>query len=747
MGPPSGRGVKAAARRGDARTVTPTGMAPPSRAAPLVLAAAVVGAGVSAHAAHDAIERAHRATVDEAQRAALRLVSDEARRTLAAAPPAPAAPPENDGATAKTCNGPDCPHAADSGGEHPVGHPRSRRPARRKARKRRAKAKAIRERRRQVEASGPAPPAQPAAARPTRPSMQARLLQFLAEHPTIDGVRVRGDDGALSFAGTFPEGAYRRETGPVEVVATDPAGLASATAMAAIDERFALASTVTIVLVGFVALRFRRRLLVLSEVAQGVAAGRFDDLPALSGRDEFRWIADTLRETADLVREQIERVHGRNAHLVRDLALQGDHLARLTRCAALLVSPVAGDDGLDAAFSALVEDTDACLGVLFEAGSDGALVPRSARGMPLAAIRANAPAQRGWLAAAGRSREVSTHPAWTQAHPWMAAAGRVVPLEGVVTVGLRHRGRLEGLLVLAARHPFPERELGFLRDVARPFAIAMANRRAYHTQRALARTLAERNDELVRQRDELRALDRLRNQFVANISHELRTPLGAVVGYAELLADEIYGPINDEQREALEGILETAAHLLQLVNQVLDLSKADHEIAPEPRPVDARAVAEEAARMCAHLTKTRPYDIVVSGAPEAPIVSDPEYVRQILVNLIGNAVKFTPEGWVRVEVERSDDGGVAIHVRDSGRGIAPEHAELVFEAFRQVDQSSTRAADGAGLGLAISRRIARCLGGDLSLESRPGEGSTFTLHLPRACPRPESPLEPAKEAA
>lgn len=220
-----------------------------------------------------------------------------------------------------------------------------------------------------------------------------------------------------------------------------------------------------------------------------------------------------------------------------------------------------------------------------------------------------------------------------------------------------------------------------------------------------------------------------------------------MIGYAELLLDGLYGPVAPEQREALEGILETASHLLGLVNQVLDLSKAEHEITPQPAPCDLRAAAEEAARMCGHLTKERPYDIEVLGARQARVVTDPEYVRQILVNLVGNAVKFTQKGHVRVYVERTPGGGARVRVCDTGPGIAPEHLELVFEPFRQVDGSSTRAADGAGLGLAISRRIARRLGGDITVTSTPGRGSEFTLRLPATLPEATSDLQLAQEAA
>ncbi|RMG99747.1 MAG: sensor histidine kinase [Deltaproteobacteria bacterium] len=711
------------------------GIAPPSRAAPMILAASLVGAGLCAWAAQDAIVRHERRTLERAQAAALGLLAEEAARALATndAPPASAATP-----------GQGVPVDATDAKERGSTPPKRRKKVIRGKRPR----SRSRPRRNGPPAHPPVAEDAPASPRPApRPSIHDRIQSFLADHPTADGIRVRAADGALAFAGTFPESAYRREVGAVEVVARDPAGFGPHQSTVTVDERFAAASFASVALMGIVGLRLRRRLVRLSEVAHGVAAGRFDDLPALSGRDEFRWIADTLRDTADLVREQIERVHGRNAHLVRDLALQGDHLARLSRCAALLVSPVTGEDGLDAAFGALAEDTDAAIAVLFELTEDGALRPRSAVGIAPEAAEPSGDAWTDTLRTAADAETPTVLGGWDDTHPWMVAAGRAVPLDGVVAVPLRHRGTLEGLVVLATRHPLPRRELDFLADVARPFAIAMANRRAYRAQRSLACTLAERNDELLRQRDELRALDRLRKQFVANISHELRTPLGAVIGYAELLLDELYGPIQPDQREPLEGILETATHLLGLVNQVLDLSKAEHEVTPQPRACDLREIADEAVRMCAHLTKQRPYDIEVSGDDSVPLVTDPEYVRQVLVNLIGNAVKFTTEGHVRVVVRATPEGGGRVDVIDTGTGIAAEHLELVFEAFRQVDGSSTRAADGAGLGLAISRRIARRLGGELKVESALGQGSTFSIHLPAATPAHESELELAQEAA
>ncbi|HEU5194807.1 MAG TPA: ATP-binding protein [Methylomirabilota bacterium] len=252
--------------------------------------------------------------------------------------------------------------------------------------------------------------------------------------------------------------------------------------------------------------------------------------------------------------------------------------------------------------------------------------------------------------------------------------------------------------------------------------------------------------ELVRQNELLRrshiALEQasaLKSQFLANMSHEFRTPLNAILGYTSMLLKGVSGEMTAQQRRNLERIDSNSHHLLSIINDILDISRIEagkmpltlvefllpdmiREVLAEVEPLIARA----------RLAVSTEIDDAL------PVVkSDRQKVKQIVINLLTNALKFTPQGWVKVTAaydKRHDR--VAIAVADSGIGISSKDQEVIFEDFRQADDSPTRQYTGAGLGLAICRRLTQMLGGELMVRSALGEGSTFTLAIPRA-PRDE----------
>ena len=227
-----------------------------------------------------------------------------------------------------------------------------------------------------------------------------------------------------------------------------------------------------------------------------------------------------------------------------------------------------------------------------------------------------------------------------------------------------------------------------------------------------------------------RDLAKVRAQFLRTMSHELRSPLTSILGFAELLRNDIAGPLSETQREYLDDIHGAGAHLLSLVNDVLDLSRIDAgvwDLSPEYIDVTpfvegvAGSFAERAARKGLKLR------LDTASAP-ASVTADRRALTQILINLISNAIKFTEEGEVAVCVR--EDAALVIDVRDTGIGIAPEDQGRIFEEFSQVHQGIDRPYEGTGLGLAIARRLAQASGGDIVLTSTLGEGSTFTLRLP-----------------
>ncbi len=234
---------------------------------------------------------------------------------------------------------------------------------------------------------------------------------------------------------------------------------------------------------------------------------------------------------------------------------------------------------------------------------------------------------------------------------------------------------------------------------------------------------------------ELADATRAKDQFLAVMSHEMRTPLNAILGYVDLLDMGIGGDLAEGQRAHVERIRVGSRHLLELINDVLDLAKADARMLEmDLRPVDLQAVLEEVAALLESRAQVQGIGLMVEPCgPAIPhVLADLQRLRQILVNLVGNALKFTESGVVTVRCVPGDGDTVRIAVADTGVGIATEALALVFNEFYQVDSELTRTRGGSGLGLAISQRLARLMGGDISVESRLGAGSVFTLAIPAA---------------
>lgn len=244
-----------------------------------------------------------------------------------------------------------------------------------------------------------------------------------------------------------------------------------------------------------------------------------------------------------------------------------------------------------------------------------------------------------------------------------------------------------------------------------------------------AAQLAELNKQLHQRQEELEQAMGVRNRFYASMSHELRTPINAVIGYSTLMIDNIYGPLNEKQREGLQRTLRAARHLLELVNDVLDLSKIEAgKIELSMQPVNIATLIEDLFVTVRPLADEHGTKLTFEH-PEAPltVITDPRRVRQILLNLLSNAIKFGLQKPITVTCSRSDSGWISISVIDNGEGIAEEDQPRIFEEFVQVSPTQQL---GTGLGLPISKRLAMLLDGSLEVKSEPGQGSTFTLRLP-----------------
>jgi signal transduction histidine kinase len=259
--------------------------------------------------------------------------------------------------------------------------------------------------------------------------------------------------------------------------------------------------------------------------------------------------------------------------------------------------------------------------------------------------------------------------------------------------------------------------------------------------RDLRRSLDEATYDLIRLNKEVREASDRKSQFTARTSHELRTPLSAIIVFADLTLREAYGPLSDKLRNAQQHIVNSARHLKRIINDLLDLSKieaGEFEIDQAPYAIQDIVDVLESACSPIAVEKDLTWSIEVDPSMPAMLEGDGERIAQIAVNLAGNAVKFTEEGQVQVTLEPVDKDTWHIVVSDSGPGIPEDQHEKVFEAFRSLDKSGSKSvAASTGLGLAIARNLAAMMGGDISLQSELGVGSTFEVCLPLIIPHKE----------
>ncbi|HYD51003.1 MAG TPA: HAMP domain-containing sensor histidine kinase [Gemmatimonadaceae bacterium] len=237
---------------------------------------------------------------------------------------------------------------------------------------------------------------------------------------------------------------------------------------------------------------------------------------------------------------------------------------------------------------------------------------------------------------------------------------------------------------------------------------------------------------------ELEARDARKTEFFANISHDLRTPLSAVVTHAEILRDGILGELTPAQRESVAGIIRGGRQLLSQVNEILTYARGEAgQLRVAPTTIELPDLLRQVLVLSEPLATRKEVRLELRAErPLPPIVADREKVAHVLNNLLGNAIAFTPPGgrvWIDADLDEGAHGRAAvIEVGDTGIGIAPEHHELVFREFAQVDSSDSRRHHGTGLGLAIARRLVELHGGRIWVESRLGEGSRFRFTIPYA---------------
>jgi len=314
----------------------------------------------------------------------------------------------------------------------------------------------------------------------------------------------------------------------------------------------------------------------------------------------------------------------------------------------------------------------------------------------------------------------------------------LVSMLGVTTVGT-----IVGLALLAKSHVVAAFALlGGFAAVAAICLILLV--------RLIARTdhLGSANQELARRNQELQSATEAKSRFVANLSHELRNPLNAVIGFSELMSSGRVGPLDDRQREHLSIIRGSAQHLVALLDDALDLARIEAgHVRLDPTPTEPATVAVASASSVATVAAAKLIRVDVDARPAGVVLLDPGRLRQVILNFLSNALKFTPDGGqVTLRVQRERDG-LLIEVSDTGPGIEPPDQDRIFEEFFQL---SGLDRSGSGLGLAVTKLIAEAQGGQVGVRSIPGHGSTFYAWLPAPLanvPCPPAPVTPGGRSA
>ena len=297
-------------------------------------------------------------------------------------------------------------------------------------------------------------------------------------------------------------------------------------------------------------------------------------------------------------------------------------------------------------------------------------------------------------------------------------------------VPIMFRSELHGVILLGfseANRVLSSREIQFCQIVAFSTAIALSNAKKYEELQ-----IAAKRRQLIA--EQLAEANRLKSEFLANTTHELRTPIAAVVGYGDLLMQEVFGPLTDQQKSTMERLTQNARGMLGLVEDILDFSKLEKgEASLFVKQQEVGALLDELRRDLAPLESGKLLKVkyeIGEGVPS--IKTDWGKLKRILLGLLNNAVKFTEKGEVKLSVLSAGHGEISFIVSDTGIGIPSEQIPLIFEKFRQLDGSTNRRYGGTGLGLTITKNLVDLLGGKIEVESEVGKGSTFKVTIPVA---------------
>jgi CheY-like chemotaxis protein/HAMP domain-containing protein/prefoldin subunit 5 len=504
--------------------------------------------------------------------------------------------------------------------------------------------------------------------------------------------------------------------------------------------KFLIIFTISTMMVIFCSFYIGKRIsipiLEMKDVSTRLQEGDLAARNAIDRKDEFGFLARAINEMADSIESQM--AIQKDSNVIIETLVASKELRNAAH--ALLKNLMAITDSRLAAFYLLNDD-----GQTFEA--------LTAIGADADALQSfDAESMEGELGVALASKEIEhiTRIPEDTRFTFKAVAGQALPRE-IVTIPLLDRTEVKAIVSLANLKGYSYESLKVIQMCWLPMSTALTNILAGEKTQQLASELAEKNEELQAnaeelqsQTEELRATaaeleaqrlqvedaDRLKSEFLSNMSHELRTPLNSVLALSQLMISRGTGKDPDEEKSFLEVIERNGRQLLNLINDILDLSKIESgRMDILPAVFNSRLAVNRALDTVRPLAEEKGLNIEVSidAAPE--MESDEDKVNQILLNLLSNAVKFTEQGKITMEVTTTSQM-VSFVVRDTGIGILPQDLPHIFDEFRQVDGSVTRRHEGTGLGLAICQKLATLVGGKISVDSTIGQGSTFTLELP-----------------
>ncbi|ACK50830.1 multi-sensor signal transduction histidine kinase [Methylocella silvestris BL2] len=463
----------------------------------------------------------------------------------------------------------------------------------------------------------------------------------------------------------------------------------------------------------------------VQEGASRLASGDFDHPIEVHTGDEVEVLADEFNRMAAQLREFYARLEQKVDDRTRDLAQSVQELKALEEIGRALAASLDLSLVLQTALTRAVELAEADGGAIYTFDRErGAFHLAEAHGLDPSFVAALREVKLTRLD--GLLGEVAEHGRTVQVPEIADCAG--FPLRAAtIAAGFRSAlvvpliapdGVLGALVVESGKHgPFAANKVSLMQAFAHQSVLAMRNARLFRKAEENGRQLAVASEH--------------KSRFFANMSHELRTPLNAILGYAELLRDGLYGELPDRAKSVLERVESNGAHLLGLINDVLDLSKLEAgELSLVLDEYSMRNIVEQAIGATYSLAQAKGLRIDQTIEEPMPLGrGDERRLTQVLINILSNAIKFTDEGYVAIKAQTLADM-FEIVVTDTGPGIPPEDQARIFEAFQQGDNTSTRLKGGTGLGLSISRRFVEMHGGAISVASKLGEGSSFTILVP-----------------